>query len=112
MSARWMPWTGPASLLATIILAIALAIGWISAQQQLNTLSHRLAVTQAAAATAESALMSVESQTIGQTAALQATVTDHSTKLGLLRSTVNHLCDRAAGSPVDVSPLPGLYLVC
>jgi hypothetical protein len=107
-----MRWTGIVALVVAISLAIAVAASWVNTRQQLDTLSHRLAATQATLADTERALVVSDSQMGGQLTAAQAAITEHSNRLGMLRATVNHLCNRVAGNPVDVSPLSGQYLVC
>jgi hypothetical protein len=105
-------WSGVVAVVLTIILAIAVGASWVSTRQQLDTLTHRLAVSQATLADTERALVITDSQMRDQLTVAQAGITEHSTRLAMLRATVNHLCNRVAGNPVDVSPLSGQYLVC
>jgi uncharacterized protein HemX len=112
-------WSGLVAIALTIVVAIAVTASWVSTRQQLDTLSHRLAVTQSvlgdtelARANAEARTRTAEAQTRDQLATAQQALNDDSNRLAMLRTTVNNLCNRVAGNPVDVSPLSGQYLVC
>jgi hypothetical protein len=89
-----------------------LVSAWALTPQCLDTLTHRLAVSQATLADTERALVITDSQMRDQLTVAQAGITEHSSRLAMLRATVNHLCNRVADNPVDVSPLSGQYLVC
>lgn len=101
------------SVAVVIVFATALSIGWAKNRSDINLLTHRLATTQVVLAETQSQVASAQAQLTSQgtdVMSIRTTVVLQGQHLEQLRASVNHLCNVAAGNPVEVSPLG--YTLC